>query len=86
LGTFLGPVPARAGEALRLFCPNALASSTWTVYNIAGQVVATTSFGASSAPSWSTANVASGVYLVRVHYVTQAGQAASVIQKVVVLR
>ena len=81
----LAPVPAYGGEALLLFCPSQPVSSIWSIYDIAGRLVGRQASG-SAMPSYSTAHLASGVYLVRVEVVLSDGSRQSVLQKVAVLR
>lgn len=80
-----GPVPVHKGTPLCLYLPQPALSSSWEVYNLVGQRVA--SFDADNAAQacWDTTAVAPGFYLVHGSIQYADGSSGSLTQKVVVL-
>jgi hypothetical protein len=86
MGTLsLGPNVAQDGQPICLFLNKPVLSSQWTIYDIAGELVASLSFGSEEA-CWSHPGIASGLYLVRVRVNYQDGTTADKIFKVIILR
>jgi hypothetical protein len=81
-----GPVPAAAGQAVSLYFDKAPASGSAQIYNVAGQQVASTTFGSSESVSLQTNQLAAGVYFVRTVVQYLDGSAQTVFQKIVIVR
>jgi hypothetical protein len=63
----LGPVPQKAGQPLCLWFDNVPHSSNVDLFNIAGERVASASFGANGLDAClSTSNLAPGMYIARI--------------------
>jgi len=82
----LAPVPVAPGQPMCLHFDGPPRSSRWTIYNVAGQAVATLAFGGEPGQCWQTSGVAPGVYLVRVDVDYADGHKGGRWQKVVVVR
>jgi hypothetical protein len=78
------PVPVTGGDSMNLFFDKQPSSTTFKVYNIAGQKVLDGS-GASSA-TFATTQMAPGVYFVRSVVNYADGSSETVVQKIVVVR
>jgi hypothetical protein len=63
-GNILAPVPANNGDSICLYTGQALNSSTWTVYSVAGYRVASLNFTNQPTQCW-TAQVGRGLYYVK---------------------
>jgi subtilase family serine protease len=82
----LAPVPAVGGRSICLYFDKKPSSSEWTVYNIAGENVATLNFQSQYSQCWDTTKVASGIYFARIKMNFEDGSEASFIQNVAVIR
>jgi hypothetical protein len=72
--SIIGPVPAKRDQPLCLYFPAQPQSSQWTVFNSAGEKVASLNFGAESSQCWSHPTIAPGVYFVQLEVVTANGK------------
>ncbi len=63
-GNILAPVPANSGDSVCLYTGQALSSSTWTVYSVAGYRIASLNFTNQTSQCW-TAQVGRGLYYVK---------------------
>jgi hypothetical protein len=82
--SIVGPVPAKRDQPICLYFPAQPISSKWTVFNSAGEKVASLSFGSESSQCWDHVNVAPGIYFVSLEVETAAGKEKRV-QKVAIV-
>jgi hypothetical protein len=82
----VGPVPVHRGSPVCLYLPKAAISSTWDVYNPAGQRVANLSYDNGAQACWDTVKVAPGLYYVKAKVSYADGSSGDVLQKVVVIQ
>jgi hypothetical protein len=82
-GNVLAPVPASIGQPICLYSAKELIASTWTVYNLMGERVASLSFTTQPAECWPTRGMARGLYYVKLVMTFDDGSTATQWQKVV---
>jgi hypothetical protein len=84
--TIAAPVPAKAGQPICLYYDSAPTASHWSVYNVAGDLVASLDFTTEPSQCWDTAraSVAPGVYWIRVQLTTAGGGQRTEVKRVVV--
>lgn len=80
----LAPVPANSGDNICLYTNQAIASSTWFIYSVAGYHVASLSFTNQAAQCWNTAGVGRGLYYVKLVMTFADGTSGTEWHKVVV--
>ena len=66
----LGPSPTRKGEPVCLHSKVELLSTRWSIHTLEGGQVGEALFTKGETPCWSTAEVASGIYMAVIHWVT----------------
>jgi hypothetical protein len=79
----LAPVPAPVGSSVCLYTTAPLSSSQWYVYNVAGQNVATLTFGNDPSQCWNTMGLARGLYYVKLQMTFTNGTSATEWRKIV---
>jgi hypothetical protein len=84
--SILAPVPARGGEAVTLFFSAQPQRSQWSVYNVAGELVARVDQWGEGPHQLSTRGLASGIYLAHIRVDYADGSSQTFTQKFVVIR
>ena len=64
--SFLAPVPAHAGDRVCLYFDKPASSSTWEVFNVAGERTARLFFTGDNGNCWDTSGIPAGIYLVNI--------------------
>lgn len=80
----MAPVPAKKGESFCLYPDEPIGSSHWEVFNVLGVSIGSHDFTAPSA-CWNTAEMAPGVYFVRLKLKYFDGRETAFWKKVVVI-
>ncbi len=82
----LAPVPVAAGQPLCLYFDTQPSSSQVELYNVAGELVSSGTFGATGSACLDTTHLASGIYLARIVVHDASGGTRTSFQKVAVLK
>jgi len=82
----LAPVPAKAGQPLRLYFEQPPVSGCCRIYNLGGEKVAEMNFENQPNPCIATQQLAPGIYLARIKVQYQDGSSKILIQKVAILK
>jgi hypothetical protein len=83
--SLLAPVPLHRNEALCLYADGAPSSSTWNIYDVAGERVASLGFGSQAGGCWNSGSLAPGVYFIRLHFMMMDGATENRWQKIAVI-
>ncbi len=81
----LAPVPAHRGGKVLLYFDKPPASSSWQIFNLAGQKVSQLSFQGTADHTWDTSGTSPGIYLIQLDVTYADGTTALVWRKVVII-
>lgn len=79
--TVVAPVPAHAGDRVCLYFDKPAISSSWDVFNMAGERVSQLTFTGDNGNCWDTRGAPPGVYLMRIRVNYADGTSAQVMKK-----